>query len=536
MEPAPDMGPLYGLFPSIGVVFYHVVTRLLATPLFLGWLWGLEDKIFSYFVDESHYLRRLARAVDFSRIQHLCEDRTPDRPGGIAPVPPLKLYKLYLVMFVLRIPSERELCRRAKPDLAIRWFCGFGLLGAIPVHSTLSKFRRRMGPQTFQDAFHCILCQCVEAGLVPGLELAFDASKMLASATPVRPREQLNRLVQAFLEELFDTAHILPDSEADEQRLAELARRAARLVGIRLKDVARFWKRFEQWLSPPDGPQTDSPPDRQESRRISFPVIKPAKLTERLKRVLVGLVHAVGDEDCRYGHTSDNEVFLGYLSSFGIDTAHHIITATVLDHGATHCSTPFEALYAQHKDNLKRAQAPPMPARALGDSGYDNAAIRMRVAADDVQAFIASGQRRNKHGVYPTDRFRFNEAGDLICPGQVAMIPGAHRARKGGTVIYRCAQPECSQRTACTKRARRTVEINPDVHRQRQAGWDQEQSPEFKAAMKRRLRIEAVFGHGKTAHHLDKALYRNQTMVRIQQLMSATSMNMEKLVSARSPN
>jgi len=158
------------------------------------------------------------------------------------------------------------------------------------------------------------------------------------------------------------------------------------------------------------------------------------------------------------------------------------------------------------------------------------------LAADDVQVFIAPVQRRNKHGVYPTDRFRFNEAEDLICPGQVAMIPGAHRARKGGTVIYRCPQPECPLRTACTKRARRTVEINPDVHRQRQAGWDQEQSPEFKAAMKRRLRIEAVFGHGKTGHHLDKALYRNQTMVRIQQLTSATSMNMEKLVSARSPN
>jgi transposase len=530
------MGPLYRLFPSIGVVFYHVVTRLLATPLFLGWLWGLEEKIFDYFVDESHYLRRLARAVDFCRIQRLCEERTPDRPGGIAPVPPLKLYKLYLVMFVLRIPGERELCCRAKSDLAIRWFCGFGLLGSIPAHSTLSKFRRRMGVQTFQEAFHCILCQCVEAGLVPGQELAFDASKMLASATPVRPREQLNRLVQAFLEELFDTAHIVPDSESDEQRLAELARRAARLVGIRLKDVGRFWTRFGQWLSSPDGPQTDSPPDRQEPRRFRFPVIKPAELTERLKRVLVGLVHAVGDEDCRYGHTSDNEAFLGYLSSFAIDTAHHIITATVLDHGATHCSTPFETLYAQHEDNLKRAQAPSIPDRALGDSGYDSAAIRMRLAGDDVKVFIAPKEHRNRHGVYSTDRFRFNEGNELICPAGVAMIPGAHRERKGGTVIYRCPQPDCPQRSACTKRARRTVEINPQVHRQRQCKWDPEESVELKAAMKRRLRIEAVFGHGKTGHHLDKALYRNMEMVRIQQLMAAASMNMEKLVSARSPS
>ncbi len=63
--------------------------------------------------------------------------------------------------------------------------------------------------------------------------------------------------------------------------------------------------------------------------------------------------------------------------------------------------------------------------------------------------------------------------------------------------------------------------------------------------MKRRLRtclrrrgrqVEAVFGHGKTGHHLGKTFYRNQAMARIQQLTAATSMNLEKLVSARSPN
>ena len=535
MDLAPALGVLYECFPLVGLVFYHVVDRLLASPLFLEGVPGLEEKIFGYFVGEDHYLRRVARAADFSRIESLCVARTPDRPGGIPPIPPLKLWKLYLVMFLLRIPGERELCRRAQADLAIRWFCGFGLLGSIPVHSTLSKFRKRMGIQTFQEGFVCILSQCVEAKLVPGLELAFDASKMLAAATPVRPREQLNRLVQAFLEELFQTADIEPASESDQQTLAQVVRQAGRLVGIKLRDVDRFWERFQQWRNPSPDAQADPAPPHPTPVRVTFPSMTPAELTERLKRVLVGLVHAIGDEDCRYGHTSDQEVFLGYLSSFGIDTAHHIITATVLDHGATHCSTPFEALYAQHRDNLRRARTRSIPARGLGDSGYDNAAIRLRLAEDHVEVFIAPAQRRNKHGVYPTDRFQFDEAGDLICPGQVAMIPGARRARKGGTVIYRCPQPECPLRAACTKRARRTVEINPEAHRQRQVGGD-EPSAEFQAAMKRRLRIEAVFGHGKTGHHLAKALYRNQEMVRIQELMAATSMNLEKLVSARSAN
>ena len=260
MDLAPALGVLYECFPLVGLVFYHVVDRLLASPLFLEGVPGLEEKIFGYFVLEDHYLRRVARTVDFSGIERLCVARTPDRPGGIPPIPPLKLWKLYLVMFVLRIPSERELCRRAQADLAIRWFCGFGLLRSIPVHSTLSKFRTRMGIQTFQEGFVCILSQCVDAGLVPGLELAFDASKMLAAATPVRPREQLNRLVQAFLKDLFQTADIEPASESDRQTLAQVVQQAGRLVGIKLRDVDRFWERFQQWLHPNPEPQTDPAP------------------------------------------------------------------------------------------------------------------------------------------------------------------------------------------------------------------------------------------------------------------------------------
>ena len=139
MDLAAALGVLYECFPLVGLVLYHMVDRLFASPLFLEGVPGLEDKIFGYFLGEGHYLRRVARAVDFSRIQSLCVERTPDRPGGIPPIAPMKRYKLFLVMFVLRIPSERERCRRAQADLAIRWFCGLGLLGSIPVHSTLSN-------------------------------------------------------------------------------------------------------------------------------------------------------------------------------------------------------------------------------------------------------------------------------------------------------------------------------------------------------------------------------------------------------------
>lgn len=534
MDAVADLGLLYRDFPLIGIVLYHVVDLLFASP----WIWeglpGLENKIFSYFVDEDHYLRRVSRAVDFSQIEALCAQRTPDRKGGIPPIPPLKLYKLYLVMFLFNIPSERELCRRAQADLAIRWFCGFGLLSPIPVHSTLSKFRARMGMETFERIFLLILCQCVAGGLVSGEEWIFDASKLLAAATPIAPHEQLRRLLRAFLEDLFDTAQVEPASEHDRQVLNEIIQKAAGLVRAKVKDVGRFWTRFEQGLQAETPPGEEPPQAAPAPIQVRFPTMKAQHIEERLKAVLSRIPHAVGDLDVRYGHTSDHEAFLGYLSSFGIDGVKQIITATVLTDGGTHCSKHFDALYSQHKENLRRSGLATLPERGLGDKGYDDASIRAALADDGVEVFIPPMDRQNKHGVYATDLFRFNEAGDLICPGECTMIPGARRDRKGGTVIYRCPHPDCAQRAACTKGKRRTVEINPDAYRLRQRALEQRETAPFKEAMKRRLLIEAVFGHGKMGHHLHQALYRNVTMARIQQLTAATSMNLEKLVTAKS--
>jgi len=532
MDASPDLGLLYRELVPFSITLFHIVELLFTSPFIFQWLPELEAKIFSHFVDEGHRLKRVETAVDFSRIEKLCIDRTPERKGGIPPIEPLKLYKLYLVMFLLNIPGERELCRRAKADLAIRWFCGFGLLGRIPVHSTLTKFRQRMGQETFQTIFQEILRQCVEAGLVPGREIAFDASKMEASATPVAPFEQACRVLQAFLEELFETAQVEPASEEDRENLREAIKRAAKSVGMKVKDADRFWKHFQEWRRGRQEPQGEDTGELPSDAKVTFPSLKPKELAERIKRILARLPHAVGDLDVRYGHTSDKKPFLGYLFAFIIDTARNVITSVVFDPGNTHCSKQFDRLYGQHQKNLNKAGGKSIPDAGTGDTGYDEIPIHRALLEDLVEVFIAMKQRENKHGVYSTDRFRLNEEGQLICPAGLAMTPGAHRDRKDGTVIYRCPDLDCPHKSSCTTSKRRTVEINPDSHRVRQEAIERQETEEFKAAMIRRLLIEGVFGHGKCAHHLDQAHYRDRLMNEIQTLTGATSMNIEKLVSA----
>src|SRR5437667_144701 len=63
----------------------------------------------------------------------------------------------------------------------------------LPDHSSLSKIRSRYGVEAFQHFFERIVELCMEAGLVEGEELYFDATSVEADASmdSLRPRLSL---------------------------------------------------------------------------------------------------------------------------------------------------------------------------------------------------------------------------------------------------------------------------------------------------------------------------------------------------------
>ena len=66
--------------------------------------------------------------------------------------------------------------------LSIRWYLGYDLHERLPDHSSLTKIRDRYGLGTFRRFFEEIAQKCIEAGLVWGEELYFDATKVEANA------------------------------------------------------------------------------------------------------------------------------------------------------------------------------------------------------------------------------------------------------------------------------------------------------------------------------------------------------------------
>ena len=58
--------------------------------------------------------------------------------------------------------------REAQVNLAIRWFCGYGLHETLPDHSSLTRIRQRWGAERFRRIFERTVRACVDAKIAKG--------------------------------------------------------------------------------------------------------------------------------------------------------------------------------------------------------------------------------------------------------------------------------------------------------------------------------------------------------------------------------
>ena len=91
---------------------------------------------------DDHVLVRVDRVLDLSwlpgEVAYLY-----DTGAGRPSIDPEVAVRLMLAGFLLGIVHDRRLLREAQVNLAIRWFCGYGLHEALPDHSSLTRIRQR---------------------------------------------------------------------------------------------------------------------------------------------------------------------------------------------------------------------------------------------------------------------------------------------------------------------------------------------------------------------------------------------------------
>src|SRR6266436_4668946 len=165
-------------------------------------------------VPEKHLLRSMDRFVELDGLRQELAPFYSEM--GRPSIDPELLIRMLIVGYCFGIRSERRLCEEVHLNLAYRWFCGLGLDGEVPDHSTFSKNRhgRFRDSDLLRRLFETVLQRCIDEGLVGGEGFAVDASLIQADAsdrtrvegTAGLPPGSAGRAVEEYLGVLDDAA------------------------------------------------------------------------------------------------------------------------------------------------------------------------------------------------------------------------------------------------------------------------------------------------------------------------------------------
>lgn len=140
-----------------------------------------SNNIYEGLIEDDDIFEKILKVFDFSfiytEVEHLyCADN--GRPAE----DPVRLYKATLVQRLKRL-SDPEMEYVARYDIRIKHFLGIPIQDYGFDYSTLSLFRKRLGPELFEKIFQKILTQIVKLGIIKNPKQQFlDSMPVLAHA------------------------------------------------------------------------------------------------------------------------------------------------------------------------------------------------------------------------------------------------------------------------------------------------------------------------------------------------------------------
>ena len=161
-------------------------------------------------------LNEALRALGFdAKVEAACQKFYHESVGrrGIAPG---VYFRMLLIGYFEGIDSERGIAWRVADSLSLRRFLGYPLGDETPDHSSLSRIRGRLDPDTHALVFQMILQALQAAGLVKGQTIGVDATTLEANAA-LRSivRRDTGQSYQEYLEGLAKAAGIANPTRAD---------------------------------------------------------------------------------------------------------------------------------------------------------------------------------------------------------------------------------------------------------------------------------------------------------------------------------
>jgi transposase len=472
---------------------------------------SLED-----LVPEDNFYRRLQQKLDLSFVRELVEDRYA--ASGRPSVDPEVFFRLQLVMFHEGIRSERELMRIVADRLSLRWFVGYDLREPLPDHSSLTRIRDRFGLSVFREFFERIVQLCVEAGLVWGEELYFDATKVDANASldSIAPRFY----VEEHLGELFTEEEPL-DAQQDKERITVANEWDESLVGVLYElpsaddeELVAYNAARDDWISR-DGRQRREQKGTWYRRKADFLASTTDPDSSPMKR-----------RDSKGSH-------LGFYNHYVVDGGKSRIILNAL-------VTPFEVTEnAPMLDLLWRTSFrwKLHPKQVTGDTAYGTTENIAAVEQAGIRAYMPLTGAGKARPYFSKEEFAYDpELNIYQCPAGEILTPKTFRTARN-QVIYK-SEPgtceSCSMRAQCTdnKSGRQVLRHRDERYVDRVKSY-RGTFPYEKALRKHRVWVEPLFAEAKDWHGLRRFRLRRLEKVNIEALLIACRQNIKRLVAAR---
>ena len=155
-------------------------------------------------VPQDHLLRKIDRAIDWSFIYDLVEDKYSYDQGRPS-LDPVLLLKIPFIQYLYGIRSMRQTIKEIEVNMAYRWFLGLDVRDSVPHFTTFGKnyTRRFKDTDLFEQIFQRILEECYKFKLVDPTEVFVDATHVKAHANGKKMQRRIAEQEARFYDDML---------------------------------------------------------------------------------------------------------------------------------------------------------------------------------------------------------------------------------------------------------------------------------------------------------------------------------------------
>jgi len=426
-------------------------------------------------VPKDHFLRRLDSLISFDFVRDITKDYYSNT--GKPSIDPVVLVKMMLIGYIFDIRSERKLIEEISLNLAYRWYIEYDLDEKIPEHSIFSKARNRFGKKLFVDIFEKILKKCMELKLV-------EKENVLIDSTIVKADASINSMIRV---------NLTPED---------------------------YWKKLDVY---------EKRPEKKRGGRGFTGEVDKDKMGKRRRDINRTSLRkkSTTDPDATLFYKDGIKGGLSYKAHIATDT-NGIITAVAASSSVTHDISKIPDLIESHEKIVGR------PDWIAADSKYGAQECLAYLQNKNIKTAIIYESSTNKPGYFFKNDFTYDRQKDIyICPNS-KILKRRGRDNHSNRITYKSSVKDCricplKNKCISGKEDFKTTSRYDSPCYDKTKEWYYSAKGRHLQKLRHTI-LEGLMGEAKNYHGMARARFRGLTKVEMQFLMTASALNLKKMV------